>query len=509
MSPKLQTVHVRINDKATGQPTPCRVRFSNEQGETFPPFGRTVDFPTGRNLDVGGNLLLGMKPYAYIDGACEVRLPVGKVQIEIAKGPEFVPQRLQASIGPGKLALRLAIERWADWRSEGWYSGDIRCHFLSPHAALLEAQAEDLAVVNLLASELPISGSHGRNAVAIPNILAFSGQHPALEQAGHMVAVNTYNSNPVLGGLALLHCHRIIFPLSFGGPEKLDDWTMLDWCDQCHRKRGLVVWTKTAHESPTFRYGEPLADLILGKIDAFEIDSFEDSPFDVLSDWYLLLNCGYSLPLVGASGKENNGMAMGSMRTYARLQERESFTYSNWIEAIRAGRTFATNGPLISFQVDGEMAGTALRLDSPRSTLHVRAEASSIVPFDRLEVIVDGRVAAKAESEGTPASACLEADVPVSSSGWIAARCLGSHQLFHRPANQRVFAHTSPVYIRMEGRSPAASPEIVAALARHLDGMADWARTQARCETDQQRERLVGIFLAAKKELHKRGAGPA
>jgi hypothetical protein len=77
-----------------------------------------------------------------------------------------------------------------------------------------------------------------------------------------------------------------VYPLSFGGPAGAEDWALADWCDQCHRKGGLVVWTRTWHEARDFAFGEPLADLILGKVDAFGIDSFEDSPFDVLPDWY-------------------------------------------------------------------------------------------------------------------------------------------------------------------------------------------------------------------------------
>src|SRR5262249_39070655 len=156
---------------------------------------------------------------------------------------------------------------------------------------------------DLLACPCQIPASHAKTAESITNIQAFSGQAPSLEVPGHMVVVNTYNTHPVLGNLGLLNCHRVVYPFSFGGPGELDDWKMADWCDQCHRKQGLVIWTKTTHESAGFRYGEPLADLILGKVDAFEIDAFEDSPFDVLSDWYDLLNCGFSVPLVGASGK--------------------------------------------------------------------------------------------------------------------------------------------------------------------------------------------------------------
>jgi hypothetical protein len=60
----MQTVHLRVNDAVTGQPTPCRIRLTNAAGEYFAPFGRLTEFATGRNQDVGGNLLLGDKAYA-------------------------------------------------------------------------------------------------------------------------------------------------------------------------------------------------------------------------------------------------------------------------------------------------------------------------------------------------------------------------------------------------------------------------------------------------------------
>ena len=50
MSGKLQTVHVRVNDAATGQPTPVRIRFEGPGGEYFAPFGRLTEFATGEKL---------------------------------------------------------------------------------------------------------------------------------------------------------------------------------------------------------------------------------------------------------------------------------------------------------------------------------------------------------------------------------------------------------------------------------------------------------------------------
>ncbi len=500
----MHTVHVRVNDAATGKPTPCRVRFTDAEGRYYAPLGRLTEFATGRNQEVGGNVLIGMKPHAYIDGTCEIGLPVGPIHVEIDKGPEYTPLRLQANVGPGKLALRFTIERWTDRRADGWYSGDIRCHFLTPHAALLEAQAEDLAVVNLLAVECQAPGPFGRTYPAVPNLLAFSGQRSAVESPGHVVVVNTQNVHPVLGSLGLLNCHRVVYPLRFGGPDGVDDWTLADWCDQCHRKGGLVVWVNTAHVSEGFLFGEPLVDLILGKIDAYEIDSFEDSPFDVTPDWCALLNSSVRVPLVGGSGKESNGMALGAMRTYARLSAGADFTYKNWIEAVRAGRTFVTNGPLLSFVVDGQEPGATFSVLPDSKTLPVRAEARSVAPFDRLEILADGKVVAEAAAGGSPCSAVVETDFPISASCWFAARCRGQSQLLHRPTNQCVFAHTSPVYVRVEGRPAPVDTTAIYRFLAALDGMSEWVAHEARCENDAQRQRLAAVFQAARQELLRR-----
>src|SRR5207245_2564077 len=105
----------------------------------------------------------------------------------------------------------------------------------------------------------------------IPNLLAFSGQRPALAQPGCMVVVNTRNWSPS-DCFTLLNCHRVVYPLSFGLAGDWNDWTCQDWCDQCHRKGGLVIadHLATVEEWGTLP-GEALADLVLGKIDAIDI----------------------------------------------------------------------------------------------------------------------------------------------------------------------------------------------------------------------------------------------
>ncbi len=490
------TVHVRINDAATGKPTPVRVRFLDPSGTTHAPLGRLAEFAVGPGEDVGGNVRVGPARFAYVDGACEVRLPAGKVLVEVHKGIEYLPLCREVTLGVGQVSLRLAVERWANLRAEGWYAGDARAHELPPHAALLEGAAEDLAFVHLLARERP--AAPGRPA-GVSNLLAFSGTTAALEGQGCAVAVNTLNSHPVLGTVALLHCHRPVFPLRSGDPDGADDWSVADWCDQCHRKKGLVAWPDLPRLTAENPQGEALAALLLGKVDAFEVCSFPEIEPPVLADWYRLLDCGCRVPLVGASGKDGNAVTLGRVRTCARLAPGEEPGPGPWIEAVRAGRTFVTNGPLLALSVDGEGPGTVAAVPAGKH-VRVRAEARSAVPFDQVEVLAGSTVVASKTASGNRLSAVVEAEVPVASSTWVAARCWSRERL---PDGQCVCAHTSPVHLEVEGR-PRPDAAAAAPLVEVLERTREWIARTARCPSEHHREHLAGIVEAGLGELRRR-----
>ncbi len=482
------TVHVRVVDAATGQPTPVRAAFTGPAGERFVPFGRLADFPTGPGEDVGGHLLHGGRRYVYLDGGCEVPLPAGvPVTVELSKGPEFSPVLREVTLGPGKVALRLTADRWVDLRPAGWYAGDTRAHALTPHAALLEGAAEGLAVVNLLARERP---AH--------DLLAFSGTRPALEAPGCLVAVNTLNTHPVLGTVALLDSHRPVFPLRFGGPDGTDDWSVVDWCDQCHRKRGLVVWPDLPRLTPEAPQGEALAAALLGKVDAFEISAFREEEPAALADWYGLLDCGLRLPLAGGSGKEGNAVALGSVRTYARLQPGEELSSAAWTAAVRAGRTFVTNGTLLTLEVDDHGPGHVFEQLPESRPIRVRVEAQGVLPFDHVEVLYNGEVVAARDAFGNRQSAVLEAGFTPARPGWLAARCRGKDRL---PDGQLVYAHASPVWFHPGGKPPCPADAAVGRLRAVLDRTLDWTAHAARCDNPKAREHLLGVLNAARNVL--------
>lgn len=450
----MQTIHLRINDAATGQPTPVRLRVTDAAGRHYAPFGHFAKFPTGAREAVGGDVLIGHERWAYIDGTCEIGLPAGAITVEATKGPEYTPLREKVNLVPGKMALRFAVTRHTDLRTEGWYGGDVRAHEMTPHAARLEAAAEGLAVVHVLAQQMPLLGADGNSYFSVSNLPAYSAQKPCLEGEDAIVCVGTRNVHPTLGKLSLLHTHRIVFPLNFGGADETDDWSLDDWCGQAHRKGGFVVWSAPG-DLRTGKGTEALANAILGHVDALEVATGKPADLEV---WTLLANAGIQLPLVGASAKDSNRIALGAMRTYSRMPCREEFSPAAWLEGIRSRYSFITSGPFLRFGTEGDIAWAA-----------VNGNAT-------VEIVSGGKVVAKG------LGSC---EAPFTD-GWLAARCW---------LDGKVAAH-SPVFWGYSVDSHA-----VAILQRHLSAGREWVASVGRFANPKSQVHLTEVFDAAAQRL--------
>ncbi len=462
----MQTVHLRINDATTGQPTPVRLRVTDGDGNYYAPFGHFADLPVGPHDAAGGDMRIGREQWATIDGACEIALPPGELTIRATKGPEYTPLLETVTLAPGKMALRYAMTRATDLRAEGWYAGDVRCHEPPPHAALLEAAAEDLAVAHLVAAERTVLAGDGNSYRIVPHLAAYSGQGICLAGHGSAVCVGTVNAHPYLGTLSLLHTHRVVHPLSFGGPDATDDWSLDDWCGQAHRKGGLVVWSDAGGLSHG-RGSEALANAVLGHVDAVELAG---DTWTTLRAWTLLAIAGVVLPLVGASAKASNGTPLGALRTYARLPAGEPFTPGGWVEAVRAGCTYVTAGPLVRFAVDGRTA---------------RVETFGHAAVDAVEIVRDGIPISRG-------STACEATFDDECGGWVAAR------VWHP---DKLVAHTSA--IRLDGPHEPRSHVAIAAetLIRYLDAGRGWVESAGRFANPKSQIHLREVFDAASQRL--------
>ena len=69
------------------------------------------------------------------------------------------------------------------------------------------------------------------------------------------------------------------------------------------------------------------------------------------------------------------------------------FSYDRWLEALRAGRTFITDGPVLRLRVAGQApAIDLLELSAQSGTAEVVVEWECSQPVDRVEIVRDGAV---------------------------------------------------------------------------------------------------------------------
>ena len=115
-----QWVHVRVEDADTGQPVGTRVHFRSEHGAYLAPHGHQADVNVAWFEDMGGDCKTGGVPYAYIDGTCQIDLPIGPVYAEVVRGFEYQPLRQRVEIKPGQRALTLKIKRAFDMKQRGY-----------------------------------------------------------------------------------------------------------------------------------------------------------------------------------------------------------------------------------------------------------------------------------------------------------------------------------------------------------------------------------------------------
>ena len=435
----------------------------------------------------------------YINGDTLIKLPRGKVYIEVSKGFEVKPVRTIVEVGPETEEIVIELEKVLPWRERGWVTADTHVHFLSPMSALLEGAGEGVNVVNLLASQW---------GELMTNVGDFDGQNTwgSRESGGdgeYLVRVGTENRQHVLGHISLLgYRGPIIAPMTTGGPDEsaLGDpieVLLTEWAKQCHSQGGLVVLP----HFPNPR-AEHAASIVSGEIDAVEMTSWENlyagiDPYS-LSDWYRYLNCGYLLPAVGGTDKMTAMTAVGTVRTYARIEADKMFDYDAWMGAVRRAETFVSYGPLLEFQVNGSPMGSRLSLPSGGGTLDVTWTVASVtVPISRVELVVNGEIRESVEAPAQGASGHFS--LKVERSAWVALLVRGHYA--DKP--EIIAAHSTPVMVDVAGAPLFAAADAVTILEQ-IEGAMAYIDTVGTRAEDRVYKRMRLTLESAHRTLHNR-----
>lgn len=465
---KKQTCRFSFSSSLDRSPLSVNFHLKRRDGSCWTPGNAVV---AGRRPD---NLILGPDFWPYLGpfsgprpgrqvmyalhGEVTLEMEPGLYELYATRGFEWEPLRrkfLVAERNDNHFEFRLTPVKVA--RDEGWINGDIHLHF--SRASHEDSafwrdifEAHDLTMGNVMVY------NHGTAEHETPQF-AFGRKGEHHHPSGVISSGEEIRDNNLFGHMTTAGLSRMIEPVSVGKLIGLRENFpyFADFCDRVHRQNGLVGY---AHgglggmgEYWVIWQSLPV-EAALGKLDFLEIMQFNQ--YFGYPYWYALLNCGIRLPCVaGSDWPWSKPLAdwyggLGTDRTY--VKSSRPGDYRAWLDGIRHGRTFASNGPLISMNVNGGQPGTEVSARSCK--VDVQAGAWAPYPLERLEVIQDGRVALFAENHGGRKTLSVEGRLRMTQDGWVAARCHGSvaPETTGGTMTWNLHAHTSPVYVRVNGK---------------------------------------------------------
>jgi hypothetical protein len=481
-------VTLRIRDEK-GEPTVASFLVRDAAGRTYPNASKRLapDLP--------------FQSQVYRADGETLALPAGSYSVTWSRGPEYLKKTSELKVnGPAELAVKL--ERWIDPGKYGWYSGDHHIHAagcshydnptqgVSPLDMWRQVQGEALNVGSVLTW----------GPCYYHQKTHFSGQDDPVSKPGRLVhydlEVSGFPSSHA-GHLVLLGLRDQDYP----GTTRIEHWPswdlpILQWAKGqgavtgfAHSGFGLAVagTDLPSYEMPAFDgigANEYVVDVTHDAVDF--ISAGDTAYLAELNIWYHTLNVGFRTRISGETDFPClTDDRVGEGRTYARLDG--PLTYRGFIEAIRAGRSYVSDGRshLMDFSVNGTEVGTAggeVRLERAgpvRIVLKVSARlpespdeelrsnvpggflVQSLGPSEKpywdlrrarigrsrevpVEIVVNGRAVARRTVVADGTVQQVELEVPVDRSSWIAARILPS-------------SHTNPVFVMVGGKPVRAS----------------------------------------------------
>jgi hypothetical protein len=181
--------------------------------------------------------------------------------------------------------------------------------------------------------------------------------------------------------------------------------------------------------------------------------------------YYSFLNCGFRIPVSAGSASGVMPVWPGYARVYVHLNG--PLGYDQWFSDLKAGRSIATNGPLLEVSLDGQVPGAQVNWDKPLSIV-LAIQARSQNPLDRIEIVYNGAVI-RSFSAGSNTVFVTAVNLTITEPGWLAVRCF-------EPVTGTVrYAHTSPFYFLRDGKLPVKRAaalrwaDFVGALAASVD----------------------------------------
>ena len=459
-------VRVRVVDEL-GELTAARLYVQASDAKGYAPRGEPIFYYP---LEPGGR----REAFFVAVGEAEFDVPAGDLQLTVVKGPEYRLSSKRVVVeSDGAADVTLQLDRWTNWNQRGWYSGENHFHanylgsyYQRPAQSLAWLKAMDLNAANMIVANAQGAFVHDKEF--------FAGELSPLSTERHFLYWGQeYRNSDPLGHMGFLNIKRLVPPsyTSVIGSDSPHDFPLNTMAAiRAREQGGLVTYmhpiTGTTHDVFDTNLGakESVVTAALGALDTLDILPYGDPAYQL---WYTLLNCGFRISAGAGTDSFTNWRGInripGGSRQYVHVGGKMS--WERWIDRYREGRSFATTGPLLTFEVNGSGVGEEIKF-SPGSTYRatLRVDVMSRTPIDRVELLHNGRVV---ESVGTGGADRyrLEKEVRVGESSWFAARVYGPGA---PGMTTTALAHSSPVYVTA-GSKPALVREDLEIALRWVD----------------------------------------
>lgn len=492
-----------------GRALDARVSVSGEDGRSWAPQSALMHADDSfdrseRHYEVG---------YFHTSGKSSLTVPAAPVTVQVTRGLEYAVETRSVQVPANAArALRIVMHRLVNLPAAGWYSGDLHVHMnyggtyrTVPKQLAFMARAEDLHVIEELivnkeqrVPDISYFDNGRSDPVSTPTMLIVHGQEFHTSYWGHTGLLGL-TKNVILPGYAAY----ANTPASSLYPANANVF------DLAHAQGALTGYVHPFDEMPNPEdtisriTSELPVDVALGKVDYMEILGFSDHR-STAAVWYRLLNCGFRIPAGAGTDAMTNYASLrgpvGMNRVY--VHTGPTLTHANWLRAIKAGKTFATNGPVLSLLVNGKEPGSEIAFPLGSHTVSVRATMHSIVPVDHLELVQNGKVVATLPMSADRKSAFATVKVPVERSGWITMRAWSDHAT--APVlDIYPFATTSPVYLTIAG-IPPRSPEDARFFLDWVDRLREGAERHTGYNSAAEKASVLDIISRARAEFEKR-----
>jgi TolB protein len=487
-----------------GRPTRARLYVRAADGKAYAPQGSAIFYYP---LEAGGE----REGFFIAGGDDELPAPAGELRLVALKGIEYRILERTTTVQPGQTAeITLQMERWTNWNQRGWYTGENHFHanyngsyYQRPPESLAWLEAEDLNTANMIVANAEGAFVHDKEFFT-------GGVHPLSNPRYVLYWGQEYRNSDPLGHMAFLNIKKQVPPsyTSVIGSDSPYDFPLNTMAAIDARKQGGVV--TYVHPSggvtrDVFDTGLGAKEIpvtaALGAVDAIDILPFGEAAYEM---WYRLLNSGIRLaPGAGTDVFTNwrgiNNIPGGS-RQY--VEASSAMNWDRWIERYREGRVFVTNGPLISFQLNGQPMGAEIRAPAGKSyEARLSAEITSRVPLSRVEFIRNGLVIERKELGNNELTTRIESTVSVDRSSWFAVRVTGHASRGIPGGIPR--AHSAPIYVLIDGR-PVLVRDDVALMLRWIDRLWAYLLERDNFGPDPNRAKAREMFDEARKHFEQK-----